>query len=537
MSPVTLVRPSHRQRLACLRHPRPYKGVIFVDDRLLWAPPGARDVEAALADGLTRSNFFDNVMNFTCRPSKCAIVEPQARPQLHALAAQLGYPTRHHLEILGLTVELDSGKTGLLKLSGNTLQSRLRALNILNPPFHIARAVCSSLVFAALAWAAGIAAPEAKDLTAVRKSIHRALKPQITGETPWVLLAEVHGWQWDPKWLLQWRALRAVWRNIKSGAYSGSSVQAVLPHADSTITDLGWQLELNGAAISRVDDAGQTRRFWFGWQNIHVLRDWLIEERRKRGIASCGRVKTSYHRGTVGLATGLNLDAPCPSTRFALSGHRLLGHSPSLDIRRASLATGGSSWYHRQRIPTQHASEVKCLCNLLWPSRPHITWVCPKTDIHRHGLQTPTNRVEERLFGAPLPEYPAAPADNQVPGMVQALRDHLYHVLAQDADNLLVATDGSHQNGVGACAVVTESPSGTFSAGDNAEDQSPFRFEMVALHALLQALPRGQPYRNSTVTILVDCQSALDSIQHPDTSKLKYLAEQASFVAGTSSGL
>ena len=68
-------------------------------------------------------------------------------------------------------------------------------------------------------------------------------------------------------------------------------MQAVLPHADSTITDLGWQLELNGAAISRVDDAAQTRRFWFGWQNIHVLRDWLIEEHRKRGIASCGRVK------------------------------------------------------------------------------------------------------------------------------------------------------------------------------------------------------------------------------------------------------
>ena len=127
----------------------PTKALIFVDDRLLWAPPGARDVEAALADGLTRSNFFDNVMNFTCRPSKCAIVEPQARPQLHALAAQLGYPTRRHLEILGLTVELDSGKTGLLKLSVNTLQSRLRALNILNP-LSTSRGPCVPVWFSLL---------------------------------------------------------------------------------------------------------------------------------------------------------------------------------------------------------------------------------------------------------------------------------------------------------------------------------------------------------------------------------------------------
>ena len=260
---------------------------------------------------------------------------------------------------------------------------------------------------------------------------------------------------------------------------------------------------------------------------MSVLRDWLVEEHRKRGIASCGRVKSSYHRGEAGLATGLNLEAPSLGARFALAGHRLLGHSQSLGVRRAALATGGSGWYHRHRIPTQRYAEVKCLCTLLWPSRPHLTWNCPRTAEHRHGLRGPTNRVEERLFGAPVPEYPAAPDGNQVPEMVQAMRTHFCLALTQDTDNLLVATDGSHQHGVGACAVATESAPGTFSAGDDAEDQSPFRFEMVALNALLQALPRGQLYHKSTVTILVDCQSALDSVQCPDNSKLKCLAEQS----------
>ncbi|CAE7304679.1 unnamed protein product, partial [Symbiodinium microadriaticum] len=418
----------------------PARALIFVDDRLLWAEPEAENAEAALADGVTRSNFFDSVMKFTCRPSKCAVVESKARPNLRALTTQLGYPTRHHLEVLGLTVfDLDSGDAGLLKLNVATLQARLRALSILSPPFKVARTVCASLVFAGFAWAAGIAAPTSKDLNAIRLSIHHALRSRITGETPWVLFAEVHGWQWDPKWLLQWRALGAVWRE-------------------------------------------------------------------------------------AGLATGLNLEAPSLGARFALAGHRLLGHSQSLDVRRAALATGGSGWYHRHRIPTQRYAEVKCLCTLLWPSRPHLTWNCPRTAEHRRGLRGPTNRVEERLFGAPVPEYPAAPDGNQVPEMVQAMRTHFCLALTQDTDNLLVATDGSHQHGVGACAVATESAHGTFSAGDDAEDQSPFRFEMVALNALLQALPHGQLYHKSTVTILVDCQSALDSVQCPDALRRDYKA-------------
>ena len=505
----------------------PARALIFVDDRLLWAEPEAENAEAALADGVTRSNFFDSVMKFTCRPSKCAVVESKARPNLRALTTQLGYPTRHHLEVLGLTVfDLDSGDAGLLKLNVATLQARLRALSILSPPFKVARTVCASLVFAGFAWAAGIAAPTSKDLNAIRLSIHHALRSRITGETPWVLFAEVHGWQWDPKWLLQWRALGAVWRHLKN-ARSDGPLQALLPHAASTLLDLGWQMEPSGDAVSRVDDVGRTRRFFFGWQNMSVLRAWLVEEHRKRGIASCGRVKSSYHRGEAGLATGLNLEAPSLGARFALAGHRLLGHSQSLDVRRAALATGGSGWYHRHRIPTQRYAEVKCLCTLLWPSRPHLTWNCPRTAEHRRGLRGPTNRVEERLFGAPVPEYPAAPDGNQVPEMVQAMRTHFCLALTQDTDNLLVATDGSHQHGVGACAVATESAHGTFSAGDDAEDQSPFRFEMVALNALLQALPHGQLYHKSTVTILVDCQSALDSVQCPDVPWIRSSARTA----------
>ena len=54
-------------------------------------------------------------------------------------------------------------------------------------------------------------------------------------------------------------------------ARSDGPLQAVLPHAASTLLDLGWQMEPNGDAVSRVDDVGRTRRFCFGWQNMSVF--------------------------------------------------------------------------------------------------------------------------------------------------------------------------------------------------------------------------------------------------------------------------
>ena len=254
----------------------PVRALIFVDDRLMWAnPEEPQPAAAALAEGVARSNRFDEVMTFTCRPSKCAIVEVAGDQNLSELAKQLCYPTRPRLEILGITLEVQTGATGLINLSVKTLQARLRALNILQASLEVSKAVYSSPVSAALVWAAGVAAPSDKDISSLRSAIHKALRPQITGEAPWLLIAEVYGWQWDPKWLLQWRALCTAWRfQTSTSSPEASEWRALLPHASDTLADFGWRVEQQGAVLSRVDDLGHVRRYSFGWHNISVLREW-----------------------------------------------------------------------------------------------------------------------------------------------------------------------------------------------------------------------------------------------------------------------
>ena len=92
--------------------------------------------------------------------------------------------------------------------------------------------------------------------------------------------------------------------------------------------------------------------------------------------------------------------------------------------------------------------------------------------------------------------------------------------------DLLLATDGSSEHGIGASAVVCDSPYMEMAGADSSEDQTPFRMELLAILGVLDALElSAHPPRH--VTILVDCESAMKTICCPGASKYCTLAAKA----------
>ena len=210
------------------------------------------------------------------------------------------------------------------------------------------------------------------------------------------------------------------------------------------------------------------------------------------------------------------------NARYALLGHASLATDDNLAVRRAALASGGSGWYAAARKQVPRGFEVTCCYGLKWPSRPHVTWNCACTRQFRSRLELPTDRAQERLFAAPLFELPAAPEAEPLGDVVPKLVQHLEALLHQDAE-VVVATDGSSDEDVGAMAIVTASAD--FACGDSAEDQSPFKFELLALLTLFRALVRVQG--SGRVRVLTDCQAAQQAVANPEAGCLGVSAREA----------
>ena len=171
--------------------------------------------------------------------------------------------------------------------------------------------------------------------------IRSLLSLHVTDEAPWVLIAAVHGWQWDPYWIRDWRALLAAWRFVAKPTCWLDTVPlpaactpwtTLVPEALSVITRLGWSVSPDGRSILRTDDAGGVRAINIGWDSSAILRQWLVDAHQLAGVHRCGRVKTSLHRDDPSCARGLQLPRPAATTRFALSGHQQLGRSGPLAL-------------------------------------------------------------------------------------------------------------------------------------------------------------------------------------------------------------
>ncbi|OLP73636.1 hypothetical protein AK812_SmicGene47068, partial [Symbiodinium microadriaticum] len=252
----------------------------------------------------------------------------------------------------------------------------------------------------------------------------------------------VLGWTLDGSWVADWSALSALvralvqqpdWQEHLSLQELSFLRTSSLPGAKDVLQKLGWRLDPQGRAITRVDDTGCLRTYRFGEDSPEILKSWL--------------------------------------------------------------------------------TEVKCLCAKLWPSRAHLLWSCPDFAAERSGIPVPVDRVEERLLGRPVLEYPPPPDTG-----VRALCPQVLHLLEQAADtgqqDLLIATDGSSEQGVGAFAAACLSPRLDMAGADAGEDQSPFRMELLGILGVLEALAEtNHPPRR--VTLLVDCEAAIKSICCP----------------------
>ena len=502
--------------------------LIYVDDRIVWPTQCSDNPVKAVREALARSDEFDAAFHFQCKPSKCAIAACPGVHTLAILARQRGYKQVQCLDVLGVSFDLSCGSTSPLKFCLRHLIRQLRMLRTLNPCLEVKRLVLQTLVHSAMFWASGVTSPSEADMSDLRTEIRALLSLHVTDEAPWVLLAAVHGWQWDPYWIRDWRALIAAWRFVAKPPCWLDTVPlpdtvtpwtTLVPEALSVVTRLGWSVSPDGCSIIRTDDAGQTRRVNIGWDSPAVLRQWLVDAHQLTGVHRCGRVKTSLHRDDPTCARGLCLPAPAVTTRFALGGHQQLGRTGPLAIRRAALATAGSGWYWRASLRLPKGTVVNCMCNGKFPSRPHVTWSCPFTASCRAGLALPCDRAAERLFAASVPERPAAPPSLAYEELISDITEHLRRLLS-DQNRVQIATDGSALEDVGAYAVVSSRPEGVFATGDSSEDQSAYRQEALAMLALFRGLVGLTGHSQGCVQVLYDCEAVVAGIRHPEGAAL-----------------
>ena len=97
--------------------------------------------------------------------------------------------------------------------------------------------------------------------------------------------------------------------------------------------------------------------------------------------------------------------------------------------------------------------------------------------------------------------------------------------LVKAGETIAMATDGSSDQGVGACAIATAQR--VFAVGDSREDQTPFKYEMFAILVLLRALMPILIPRTCKIFILTDCQAVLSAIHQPGNCCLPTWAQEA----------
>ena len=222
--------------------------LIYIDDRVIWPSPGSDRPHASLSVALSKSAEYDGIFGFQCRPSKCAVAQPANDHTLDAFAAEHRYPTTSVLEILGIVLHFNGEQNSLLKLKMRELLLRLRYLRLCRPSLTVAKQVAGSLVASATVWASGVAVPEMQEIDLIRNELKAVLRPHFTDETPWFMVCAIHGWEWDPIWLCQWRALQSAgrfktkppaWLETVPISHAYPTWMSVLPVAAQAIADQG----------------------------------------------------------------------------------------------------------------------------------------------------------------------------------------------------------------------------------------------------------------------------------------------------------
>ena len=185
----------------------------------------------------------------------------------------------------------------------------------------------------------------------------------------------------------------------------------------------------------------------------------------------------------------------------------------------ASVGAGASNWHFNAGgdFGPEHARR-RCCCGDLAPSRPHLAWACESFAECRVGIESPADRAAERLLARPVSQHPPAPVAIDLRDFQEELQACVALHIASPI--IFLATDGSSREDVGSFAVTVQDALNVFAAGDDAEDQTPFRMELQAIVYALRAAasactdPQLQHLRRCRRLFLaVDCQSAIAAIE------------------------
>ena len=501
-------------------------GHAYVDDRCLLLRAGAP--EHCLTQALARSDEFDVAFRLRLSLKKCAVVAPPNDPVASALASELRYPHLQVLEVLGVSVSFE-GSWGLLRFSLAKVLMRLRLMRGLDLRLREARGLVRSLVVPTFTWAAPYAAPAEAELEAIRQEVLYLCSWKAGQEAARVLFFEVVGWFLEPNFAVAAAALRAMWRLcVRPPEWceglplteASPSPTSLLPRLSEVLQSLGWWLLEHPRRLCRRDTQGQLRSVHIGFESFHVVLHWLIVAFRSKYFLRTGRVWHHKDRGSEA-ACGLLCPLPPKDATFDFGGHKLVFAAAGGDrnLMLAAFGAGCTNWFFNAKAGLEpgHPRHL-CLCGKEKPSRPHLVWACSHTSSIRQGLTLPTDRAAERLFAQQVPPYPLPPPALDLEGFFEELGEALLPLL--QLPTVFIATDGSSKHDVGAMGFALNSSQATLAVGDDREDQSPFRMELLAVWMLLRTLrtevegdSSPQPLPCKQLWIVVDCESVLLAIQ------------------------
>ncbi|CAE7883770.1 unnamed protein product [Symbiodinium necroappetens] len=331
------------------------------------------------------------------------------------------------------------------------------------------------------------------------------------------------GWKLEPEFASDLGALRGLWRSCAVSptwldtaplTQARFDWKAMIPEAAPVLAKYGWSMDERGLQLCRRDRADAVRVLRPGVDSFFCVFSWLRQHFRQVRTLRTGRVKHKLHRREEGLATGLDLPPPDGGEDFHFGGHHRALRAQLRGIDLSLIGAGGSCWYfngHR-RFPEGH-ERWSCMCNLKYPSRPHLLWGCECTEACRAGLRLPVHRAEERLLATTTPEYPQAPLGVDHEELFSDLVDAMV-VQMRERMVLYVGSDGSEADEVGAFAVGLHPGDYVCSGGHGHEDQCAFKQEMLAfdLGARATAAAAECSEWSGRAIFVLDCQSALTAV-------------------------
>ena len=348
---------------------------------------------------------------------------------------------------------------------------RLRLMRGLHLRLRSSRQLIRSLV---VPWAAPYAAPEAKDIDAVKAEILFLCSHQVGKEAARAIFFEVAGWFLEPQFAIDVATLRAMWRvvvrppewsDILPLSAGPLSPLTVVPRLTPTLESLGWWMSADCRVLCRRDRLGIERHVHIGFESFRTIVQWLRYAYRARYVAKTGRVWQHKDRGPDA-ACGLLCPTPSRAADYEFGGHKLVFQEAGADrnLTLAAFGAGCTNWFFncKGNFESGHARH-KCLCGQLHPSRPHLVWSCTHTASLGQGIALPTDRAAERLFARQVPQQPPAPVALDLDGFLEELTEELLPLLTHST--LFVATDGSSKQDVGAIGYALHTTGTTLSVG------------------------------------------------------------------------